>query len=180
MAAIYPKKFEDVKLVGLPDEPNVVFEFEYNCPKKYTWDAWHLPASAGGDNTKITDGEGGTWPCAKNNMERQAGPVREIIGGIETPENGDWKFEWKAGAPYGGLPPPISALIFSAAHGKAQISDLPGDKSLVKIQSKVAPGMVCCCWMCGPMVQTVLKGLSAKAEPRFAAKEYLGPETMSR
>ena len=90
--SIFPPKFDEVKLVGIPDEPNLDFTFVVDCPKKYTWDAWHLPKTAGGDNVPITEGNrtASYWPGATENMERVAGPVQEIIGKIETPEDGPW------------------------------------------------------------------------------------------
>ena len=66
-------------------------------------------------------------------------------------------------------------------HGKAQLSDGPTpDTTTVSIQGHLAPGLICCCWMCAPTVQTVLKSLSAKGPARFRAGEFQGPQLMEQ
>tara|TARA_B110001452_G_scaffold198678_1_gene168649 strand:- start:513 stop:824 length:312 start_codon:yes stop_codon:yes gene_type:complete len=91
-------------------------------------------------------------------------------------------FEWKAGAPYAGaIKPPIAALLFSGAHGKATLSEGPTkDTTTVSIESRLRPGNCCPCCVPVPLVQAALKGLSAKAPERFKQGLYLGPQTMQR
>ena len=92
--AKYPTKFDDITPSGIPAEPNVKLTFTLAAPKKYVWDSWHLPKDKGGGNIPITKGdlpeEGMYWPACTENMERNAGPATEVVGKIQTPDDGPW------------------------------------------------------------------------------------------
>ena len=90
--------------------------------------------------------------------------------------------EWKAGAPYGGIPPcPIACCLFSSAHGKATLKDGPGEnETTVEVASQIKPGMMCPCCVPKPAVVGAIKGFSAKAPARFKKETYVGPKAMAR
>ena len=184
--ALFPVKFEDVKLDGLPAEPNLEFSFVVKAPKKYVWDSWHLAKENGGNITLVTTGDTDpkeSWPMVANNMERTVtdGPlkIREIMGNVKTPEDGDWHTEWKTGMPYARPPCPVRTCLFTATHGRATLVDGPGpDETTVNISNYHA---VALCLPCTKMlVKTAIPTWTAKAPARFAAGTFVGPQVMSR
>ena len=88
--------------MDVPEAPNVEFSFVVKAPKAYVMDAWHLLKSEGGAIEPITSGNanGKNWAGVADDMERIINvggtDVTQIVGNVQTPENGDWHFEWKA------------------------------------------------------------------------------------
>ncbi|GAB5535532.1 MAG: hypothetical protein Rubg2KO_17810 [Rubricoccaceae bacterium] len=177
---LYPSTFDGTHM-DVPDTPNVAFSFVVQAPKAYVMDAWHLPRDQGGAievRTRGTPNGDESWPGAANDMERiiyvNGIGVTQVVGNIQTPENGDWHFEWKAGAPYYKMPFPLS-LIMKAVHGTATLSDGPGqNETTVTILNRHRPGLAL--WLTRFGIETAMPGLSGAAPKRFADKVYLGPQ----
>lgn len=150
------------------------------APKAYVMDAWHLPVDQGGPIEPLTPGappEAGGWPGAADNMERiisvNGVKVTQVVGNIQTPDDGDWRFEWKAGAPHYRMPFPFN-LIMKAVHGTATLSDGPGEnETTVHIVNTHRPGIAL--WFTRFAIKAAMPGLAAQAPKRFAAGSFLGP-----
>lgn len=175
---LYPTKFEDTKM-DVPSDPNVEFSFVVKAPKKYVMDAWNLPQEHGGNIEVLTEGERNgeaSWPGITNSMERKivSFKVTQVVGNIQTPDEGDWHFEWKAGTPFFKMPFPLS-LIMTSVHGQATLSDGPGpNETTVKITNRHRPGFSL--GFTRFMIKTSMPSLSKLAPGRFAKKEFLGPQ----
>ncbi|MEL6270015.1 MAG: hypothetical protein AAFV33_15450 [Chloroflexota bacterium] len=180
---LYPENFEATNM-DVPDAPNVEFSFVVKAPKEYVMDAWNLPRAHGGAIEPRTAGEADGdeyWPGIANNMERiiyvSGIPVTQVVGNVQTLEDGDWHFEWKAGAPYYDMPFPFP-LIMKAVHGSATLSDGPGpDETTVTIKNRHNPGIAL--WFTRFAIKAAMPGLSDAAPGRFARKEFLGPQKNS-
>jgi hypothetical protein len=175
---VYPSKFEDAKM-NVPAAPNVEFSFVVKAPKEYVMDAWHLPKSEGGAIDTITTGNpnGNTWPGIANDMERIINvggtDVTQVVGNVQTPAQGHWHFEWKAGEPYYKMPFPFP-LIMKSVHGQATLMDGPGEnETTVKITNRHKPGIGL--WVTRFAIKAAMPGLSKAAPKRFKDKEFLGP-----
>ena len=173
----YPSKFEDAKM-DVPEAPNVEFSFVVKTPKAYVMDAWHLLKSEGGAIEPITSGNanGKNWAGVAHDMERIINvggtDVTQIVGNVQTPENGDWHFEWKAGEPYYKMPFPFP-LIMKSVHGQATLIDGPGkNETTVKITNRHKPGIAL--WFTRFAIKSAMPGLSAAAPKRFKNKEFFG------
>lgn len=177
---LYPGQFAHAKM-NVPDTPNVVFSFVVKAPKAYVMDAWHLLRKDGGTIVPLTPGEPAgdtTWPGVANSMERiiyVAGVgVTQIVGNVQTPEDGDWHFEWKAGAPYYRMPFPFG-LIMKSVHGQATLSDGPGaDETTVTITNRHRPGINL--WFTRLAIKASMPTLPGAAPKRFAKKLFVGPQ----
>lgn len=178
--SIYPTNFNNTKM-DVPETPNVEFSFVVKAPKAFVMDAWNLPKSEGGNIEVCTpgnpDGEK-EWPGITNNMERiihvNGVAVTQVVGNVQTPENGDWHFEWKAGQPYFKMPFPFN-LIMKSVHGQATLSDGPGkDETTVTITNRHNPGIAL--WFTRFAIKSAMPGLPGAAPKRFAQKEFLGPQ----
>lgn len=174
---LYPTKFEDARM-DVPTEPNVEFTFVVKAPKKYVMDAWNLPKSDGGAITPKTEGSPSeqNWPGIANDMERiinvNGTDVTQIVGNVQTPENGDWHFEWKAGEPYYKMPFPFP-LIMKSVHGQATLIDGPGEnETTVKITNRHKPGIGL--WFTRFAIKDAMPGLSKAAPKRFRNNQFLG------
>ncbi|MEL6343921.1 MAG: hypothetical protein AAFV53_12380 [Myxococcota bacterium] len=174
---LYPTNFDEVQ-VDVPESPNLTFSFVIKAPKAYVMDSWNLPIADGGDIIVRTEGDtqrGDAWPGIAQDMERtiKSLKVTQVVGNIHTPEDGDWHFEWKAGAPYFRMPFPVS-MIMSAAHGKATLSDGPGpNQTTVTVESRHRPAIAL--WFSRFAIKASLPGLARLAPSRFASKTLLGP-----
>lgn len=175
---LYPTRFDETKM-DVPDAPNVEFSFVVKAPKAYVMDAWNLPTADGGDVEVLTPGnpEGeSTWPGIANDMERRlvSLKVTQVVGNVQTPEDGDWHFEWKAGAPYFKMPFPLG-LIMKAVHGTATLSDGPGEnETTVSIVNRHRPGLAL--WFTRIAIKAAMPGLSKAAPERFARQVFVGPK----
>lgn len=177
---LYPTRFEDAKM-DVPQSPNVEFSFVVKAPKQYVMDAWNLPKEHGGAIVPRTAGDtdgDAVWPGITNNMERiiyvSGTPVTQVVGNVQTPENGDFHFEWKAGAPYYNMPFPFP-LIMKAVHGTATLSDGPGpNETTVTIVNRHKPGFAL--WFTRFAIKAAMPSLSKDAPQRFAKQQYLGPQ----
>lgn len=166
--------------MDVPDHPNVEFSFVVNAPKAYVTDAWHLPREHGGNIVVRTPGDpadGDGWPGIADGMERviyvNGIGVTQVVGNLQTPNDGDWHFEWKAGAPYFKMPFPMG-LIMKAVHGQATLSDGPGpNQTTVTISNRHRPGFAL--WFTRLVIKAAMPGLSSAAPKRFAAGQFLGP-----
>jgi hypothetical protein len=176
---LYPSTF-DATTMDVPAAPNLEFSFIVKAPKAYVMDAWHLPTTHGGAIEVITPGDPGDdpWPGVADDMERiitvNGIAVTQVVGNVQTPEDGDWHFEWKAGAPYFEMPFPMS-LIMKGVHGQATLSDGPGpDETTVTIENRHQPGVAL--WFTRLAIKAAMPGLSAAAPKRFAEGLFLGPQ----
>lgn len=178
--SLYPTKFEETKM-DVPENPNVEFSFVVKAPKEYVMDAWHLPKDNGGAIVPKTSGESNSdksWPGVTDSMERviyvNGVAVTQVVGNVQTPEEGDWHFEWKAGLPYYSMPFPFSVMM-KAVHGQATLSDGPGEnETTVTIENRHQPGVAL--WLTRFGIKAAMPGLSSAAPKRFAKKEFLGPQ----
>lgn len=175
---LYPPVFDETEM-DVPEGANVEFSFVVKAPKAYVMDAWHLPVDHGGPIEPLTAGraDGDVWPGAANDMERiitvSGVKVTQVVGNISTPAEGDWHFEWKAGAPHYRMPFPFN-VIMKAVHGTATLSDGPGEnETTVHIVNTHRPGLAL--WFTRFAIKAAMPGLSAAAPKRFAANDYLGP-----
>ena len=177
---LYPDKFDDAAM-DVPDSPNVEFSFVVKAPKAYVMDAWNLTREHGGNIDPRTEGNptgSESWPGITDDMERiiyvTGIGVTQVVGNLDTPEQGDWHFEWKAGAPYYKMPLPMR-LIMKAVHGSATLSDGPGpDETTVTIENRHRPGFAL--WFTRFAIKAAMPSLSGAAPKRFAKKEFLGPQ----
>lgn len=177
---MYPDTF-DAAQMDVPETPNVTFSFVVKAPKAYVMDAWHLPKEHGGSIEPLTEGNpagDGAWPGITNNMERKIYitgiGVTQIVGNVQTPDDGDWHFEWKAGAPYYKMPFPFSAMM-KAVHGTATLVDGPGPhETTVKIVNRHRPGIAL--WLTRFGIRAAMPLLSNAAPSRFKKKTFLGPQ----
>ncbi len=177
---LYPTTFEDVKM-NVPKEVNVEFSFVVKAPKQYVMDAWHLPKDKGGAIVPCTAGETNgdkAWPGITDSMERiiYVGgiAVTQVVGNLQTPENGDWHFEWKAGLPYFKMPFPLS-MIMSSVHGTATLADGPGpNETTVTVKNYQQPGLAL--WFTKFAAKNATPTIPAAAPERFAKKQFLGPQ----
>lgn len=174
---IYPSTFHDANM-SVPAEPNVEFSFVVKAPKAYVMDAWNLPKSEGGAITPITSGNPTEhdWPGIANDMERIINvggtDVTQVVGNVQTPEQGDWHFEWKAGEPYYNMPFPFP-LIMKSVHGQATLIDGPGEnETTVKITNRHKPGIGL--WFTRFAIKAAMPGLSKAAPERFKNHQFLG------
>lgn len=174
---IYPSKFEDAKM-NVPLAPNVEFSFVVKAPKEYVMDAWHLPKSEGGAIDTITTGNpnGNPWPGVANDMERIINvggtDVTQVVGNVQTPAQGPWHFEWKAGEPYYKMPFPFP-LIMKSVHGHATLIDGPREnETTLKITNRHKPGIGL--WFTRFAIKAAMPGLSKAAPKRFKSKTFLG------
>lgn len=93
---------------------------------------------------------------------------------IQTPENGDWHFEWKAGLPYYKMPFPFG-LIMKSVHGQATLSDGPNEnETTVTITNRHGPGVSLGLTRFG--IKATTPGLAKKAPKRFKKGDFLGPQ----
>ncbi len=174
---LYPDTFAATEM-DVPEAPNVTFSFVVEAPKAHVMDAWNLPRAHGGDIEVRTDGKPeGAWPGIADDMERViyvgGVGVTQVVGNLRTPHDGDWHFEWKAGAPYYRMPFPLS-LIMKAVHGTATLSDGPGPaQTTVSIENRHRPGLAL--WFTRLAIKASMPSLSSAAPKRYAAKEFLGP-----
>lgn len=178
---VYHEKFEDA-VMDVPDEPNVEFSFVVKAPKEFVMDAWNLPKGKGGSAEGQKEGNVGegekSWPGISNDMERKLYvygiPVTQIVGNVQTPENGDWHFEWKAGLPYYKMPYPFS-VIMKSVHGQATLSDGPNEnETTVTITNRHNPGVSLGLTTFG--IKATTPGLAKKAPKRFKKGAFLGPQ----
>lgn len=178
--SIYPKTFEDTTM-DVPQTTNVEFSFVVKAPKEYVMDAWNLPREHGGNIVPLTDGnlEGDVlWQGITNNMERiiyvTGVAVTQVVGNVQTPEDGDWHFEWKAGAPYYKMPFPFN-LVMKSVHGTATLSDGPGqNETTVTIKNRQRPGIAL--WFTRFAAKSATPLLPGAAPSRFAREEFVGPK----
>ena len=175
----YPTTFDDAEM-AVPDETNVEFSFVVDAPKEYVFDAWNLPREHGGATVPVTAGTDRTWPGIADDMERviHVGgvPVTQVVGNVRTPADGDWHFEWKAGAPFIRMPLPLRAVMTSV-HGTATLSDGPGiDQTTVTIRNRQQPGIAL--WLTRVLARAATPTLASAAPKRFAKREFLGPVTV--
>jgi hypothetical protein len=173
----YPTTFSDAEM-DVPSEPNVTFSFVVDAPKAYVFDAWNLPREEGGAIVPVTQGTDSSWPGVANDMERiiyvGGVPVTQVVGNVQTPERGDWHFEWKAGAPYYRYPLPLRAVMTSV-HGSASLSEGPGpDQTTVTIINRQRPGIAL--WLTRVLARAATPTLASAAPKRFAAQQFLGPQ----
>ncbi|MEL7121997.1 MAG: hypothetical protein AAFO07_21295 [Bacteroidota bacterium] len=177
---LYPIKFEETKMT-VPEEPNVEFSFVVKAPKAYVMDAWNLTKEKGGSIVPCTTGTAKSetsWPGITDDMERiiyvTGVGVTQVVGNLQTPEEGDWHFEWKAGAPYYKMPFPMN-LIMTSVHGQATLIDGPNlNETTVKITNRHRPGLGL--WFTRFAIKAAMPLLSAAAPKRFAEKKFLGPQ----
>ena len=178
--SLYPPVFENTKM-NVPDSPNVEFSFVVKAPKAYVMDAWNLTREHGGNIEVCTEGNSpseASWPGITNDMERiiyvSGVAVTQVVGNLQTPEEGDWHFEWKAGKPYFKMPFPMN-LIMTSVHGQATLSDGPNpNETTVTITNRHRPGIGL--WFTRFAIKAAMPGLSSAAPKRFAKKEFLGPQ----
>lgn len=175
----YPSTFEEASM-NVPEAPNVEFTFVVKAPKEYVMEAWNLLKSEGGSITPITAGNptGKAWAGVANDMERIINvggtDVTQIVGNVQTPEHGDWHFEWKAGEPYYKMPSPFP-LIMKSVHGQATLSDGPGkNETTVKITNRHKPGIAL--WFTRFAIKAAMPKLSSAAPKRFEHKMFSGPK----
>ena len=177
---IYPDRFADAAM-DVPDTPNVEFSFVVKAPKAYVMDSWNLPREQGGNIEVLTPGDPTgdvSWPGVADNMERIINVtgirVTQVVGNLQTPEEGAWHFEWKAGAPYYKMPLPFRPIM-KAVHGTATLSDGPGpDETTVTIKNRHRPGIAL--WFTRFAIRAATPLLPAAARKRFARTEFLGPQ----
>lgn len=174
----YPTTFEHVEM-DVPDEPNVEFSFVVRAPKEYVFDTWNLPRSEGGAITPITAGSGSGWPGIADDMERviHVGgiPVTQVVGNVHTPDEGDWHFEWKAGAPFIRMPGPLR-IVMTSVHGAATLSDGPSpDTTTVTIRNRQTPGVAL--WLTRRLARLATPTLASAAPKRFRDRRFHGPGT---
>lgn len=177
---LYPARFDETNM-DVPESPNVEFSFTVKAPKAYVMDAWNLPKDKGGTIVPQTSGNptgAETWPGIANDMERiiyvNGVAVTQVVGNVQTPEEGDWHFEWKAGQPYYKMPFPFS-LIMKAVHGRATLTDGPNEnETTVKISNRHNPGIAL--WFTRFAIKSAMPGLSAAAPKRFKENVYLGSQ----
>ena len=94
--------------------------------------------------------------------------VTQIEGNVQTPENGDWRFEWKAGEPNYKMPIPFP-LIMKSAHGQPTLIDGPGkNETTVKITNRHKPSIGL--WFTHFAIKAAMPGLSKAAPKRFKDK----------
>lgn len=175
---LYPMTFTDVEM-DVPTEPNVTFAFVVDAPKAHVFDAWNLPREHGGAILPVTEGTDAGWPGIADDMERiiyvGGVPVTQVVGNVETPEEGDWHFEWKAGAPYYRMPLPLRAVMTSV-HGSATLSDGPEpDQTTVRISNRQRPGIAL--WLTRILARAATPTLASAAPKRFAKGQFLGPRS---
>lgn len=176
---LYPDTFDDAQM-DVPDAPNVEFSFVVKAPKAYVMDSWNLPRDQGGAIVPRTTGradDDASWPGITDDMERvihvNGIGVTQVVGNVQTPEEGDWHFEWKAGAPYLKMPFPFG-LLMTSVHGAATLSDGPGpNQTTVTIRNRHRPGLAL--WLTRFGIKAAMPGLSGAAPKRFARGEFLGP-----
>jgi hypothetical protein len=176
---IYPLEF-DAAAMDVPDEPNVEFSFVVAAPKAYVMDAWNLPRDHGGAiqvQTGGTPSGEASWPGITDDMERiiyvNGVAVTQVVGNVQTPDDGDWHFEWKAGAPYFKMPFPFGVLM-KAVHGAATLSDGPGpNETTVTIRNRHRPGLAL--WLTRFGIKAAMPSLPGAAPERFARGQFLGP-----
>lgn len=177
---LYPKQFEETKM-NVPEQPNVEFSFVVKAPKEYVMDAWNLTRENGGNIVPCTPGNPNgrkVWPGITNSMERiiyvNGIGVTQVVGNLQTPEEGDWHFEWKAGAPYYKMPFPMS-LIMTSVHGQATLSDGPGkNETTVTITNRHRPGIGM--WFTRFAIKAAMPSLPGAAPKRFAENAFVGPK----
>ena len=177
---LYPDKFDDAAM-DVPDAPNVEFSFVVKAPKAYVMDAWNLPREQGGNIEVCTDGDpkgDESWEGIADNMERIISVtgirVTQVVGNVHTPEEGEWHFEWKAGAPYYKMPLPFRPIM-KAVHGTATLSDGPGpNETTVTIKNRHRPGLAL--WLTRFGIRAATPLLPRAAPKRFARGEFLGPQ----
>ena len=177
---LYPENFDQAKM-DVPATPNVEFSFVVKAPKAYVMDAWNLPREHGGNIVPLTGGNPTndlSWQGIADNMERiiyvSGVGVTQVVGNVQTPEHGDWHFEWKAGAPYYKMPFPLS-LIMKAVYGTATLSDGPGlNETTVTVKNRQQPGIAV--WFTRFAAKAATPSLPGAAPRRFAKKEFVGPQ----
>lgn len=177
---LYPNTFDATEM-DVPQTTNVEFSFVVKAPKEYVMDAWHLPREHGGNIAPRTQGnpEGEvSWEGVANDMERiiyvSGIGVTQVVGNVHTPEQGDWHFEWKAGAPYYKMPFPLS-LIMKSVHGTATLSDGPNpNETTVTIKNRQRPGIAL--WFTRFAAKAATPTIPGAAPKRFAKKEFVGPQ----
>ena len=177
---LYPDKFDDAAM-DVPDAPNVEFSFVVKAPKAYVMEAWNLPREHGGNIEVRTDGDpkgDESWEGIADNMERIINVtgirVTQVVGNVHTPEEGEWHFEWKAGAPYYKMPLPFRPIM-KAVHGTATLSDGPGpNETTVTIKNRHRPGLAL--WFTRVAIRAATPLLPGAARKRFARGEFVGPQ----
>lgn len=178
--ALYPDKFENAQM-DVPNTPNVEFSFVVKAPKAYVMDAWNLHREHGGNIVPRTAGNVNgeeVWPGITDDMERiiyvSGIGVTQVVGNLQTPEEGDWHFEWKAGAPYYKMPFPMR-LIMTSVHGQATLSDGPGpNETTVTITNRHRPGLTL--GFTRFAIKAAMPTLPGAAPKRFAKHEFVGPQ----
>lgn len=173
----YPSSFADAQM-EVPATANVEFSFVVKAPKEYVFDSWNLPREQGGAIVPVTDGANPAWPGISDDMERViyvgGVPVTQIVGNVQTPEHGDWHFEWKAGAPYYRMPAPLR-VVMTSVHGRATLSDGPArDQTTVTISNFQQPGVAL--WLTRALARAATPTLASKAPRRFRQRQLLGPK----